>query len=447
MFRKGNAVAAVVFTMWLVAPNVAGQSELTKLISYALEHSHDVKKSQLQIEEADYLRREARSQGLPQIEGTASYSKMMLELDLPASVYSMVSEEYAPIIDQIANIDALYTASMGVQVTQLIYSQAYWIGLKTARKNQELQTILKSKTDEEVIGEVANAYYQTGSLMLQEQTIEGSLNSLRELYKITELNYRSDLIKETDLNRLKVTLTNMEVSRQTIVTGIDIQLNYLKALAGMPADSVIRIDASYYVENFRNTVVSPLDLQNVPAYQVLVKQDEIAAQQVKAARANYYPTLAAYGQFDFSSYNTSSKVDELTNMNTIGLNLKVPIFTSGQTHAKVKQAMLQKSQLNEEMLKYQKLLSIDYKNALSELQTASGLVTVQKENRELAQKVYHQTLLQYREGMASMADVLNVNFDLLQADNTYNQQVLKCRMAEVKMLKATGTLLQLGSGD
>ena len=54
--------------------------------------------------------------------------------------------------------------------------------------------------------------------------------------------------------------------------------------------------------------------------------------------------------------------------------------------------------------------------------------------------LYFQIMLQYQEGMASLADLLNVNSDFLQADNSYNQQVIKCKTSEIKMLKATGNL-------
>ena len=71
------------------------------------------------------------------------------------------------------------------------------------------------------------------------------------------------------------------------------------------------------------------------------------------------------------------------------------------------------------------------------------MLAAQRENKALALKVYHQTSLLYNEGMASMADLLNVNSDFLQADNSLNQQILKCKTAEIKMLKASGSLKSL----
>lgn len=448
-FRNKSTILTWIISLCLLltSSHLFGQSELTKLINYSLEHSRVVKKSNLQVEESKYLRKETVGQGLPQIEATASYSKMMLdEIELPAALYTMIPAEYAPMLDQISNIDALYSASAGVQVTQLLYSQAYLEGLKTTRKTQELYSLLKTKTEEEVIEEVASNYYQAISLNLQLKTVEKSLANLQELHRIATLSYKNDMLKESSVNRLKVTVTNLEVTRQTIQTGIELQLNYIKALAGMPADSVLTIDTTAVAEILSAaTSHSTFSVENVPSYQVLLKQSELYRQQVKIAQAKYYPTLAAYGQFNFSSYNTTTEINKWTNMNTIGLQLQVPIFSSGVNHAKVKQAKIKEAQLQEDILRTSDLLGVSYNNARSEYQTAINLLSVQNENRALALKVYTQTSLQYKEGMASMADLLNVNSDFLQADNSYNQQILKCKLAELKMLKATGNLKQLAN--
>lgn len=424
---------------------ISAQSELTNIINYGLSHSREVRKAGLQQDEARYIRKEAVSKGLPQIEGSAGVSKMILSggLDLPESVYQMVPEQYKSMLESISKLDQLNSASAGIQVTQLIYSQAYIVGLQTSKKTMELYSALKSKKEEEIIADIANTYYQIGSMMLQEQTITKSTQNLNEIYKMTELKYKSDLIKETDLNRLKVSITNLEVTQKTLESSIEIQLNYLKALTGMPLDTTLNINPSAG-ETLENSI-SAFKLEHVPAYRVLLKQNEIYGLQIKQAQAKYYPSLAAYGKFNFSSYSLGDKIsfEDWTNMNTVGLNLTIPIFYSGGDRAKVKQAKFKQAQLQEDIRQTRDMLNIKYNNALLEYQTAQNLLGVQTENRQLAERVYKQTKMQFEEGMASMADLLNVNSDFLQADNSYNQQILKCKTAGIKMLEASGTLKTL----
>jgi outer membrane protein TolC len=187
-------------------------------------------------------------------------------------------------------------------------------------------------------------------------------------------------------------------------------------------------------------VIPEFSVDNIPSYQLLQKQSEINNHQIMLAKSKYLPVLAAYGQFNFSSYNTTPGINRFSNVNTIGARLSIPVFSSGVTQAKVRQSMLRKEQTDETILKTKDLLNISYSNAKSEYETALRLLKVQKENRNLAMKVYNQTSSQFREGMASMADVLNVNTDFIQAENSYNQQILKCRFSEIKMLKSAGKL-------
>jgi outer membrane protein TolC len=118
----------------------------------------------------------------------------------------------------------------------------------------------------------------------------------------------------------------------------------------------------------------------------------------------------------------------------------MPIFSSGVNYHKVKQAQIKQLQLKEDILKTKDLLEVSYNNAFLEYQTSQSMLAPQQENKELALKVYNQTASLYKEGMASLADLLNVNSEFLQADNSYNQQILKCKTAEIKMLQASGNL-------
>ena len=88
-----NRVLAVyiVINLCLLSFNVSGQTTMTDLVSYALEHSRDIKKSELLCKEADYIYKEARGRGLPQLSASASYSKMILpDMGLTSETYSAI---------------------------------------------------------------------------------------------------------------------------------------------------------------------------------------------------------------------------------------------------------------------------------------------------------------------------------------------------------------------
>jgi outer membrane protein TolC len=130
-------------------------------------------------------------------------------------------------------------------------------------------------------------------------------------------------------------------------------------------------------------------------------------------------------------------------MNTIGLKATIPIFSSGMRIQRVKQSQLKFDQNQEDFNLNKKYLETGYQNAVNSLHSSWKNLQDQQENKELASQVYNQVKLQFDEGMASLTDLLNVESSLLEAENLFNQQLLKYKLAEIELLKATGKLKTL----
>ncbi len=415
----GKFTVTALILVFSTAQFAVGQTELNTIVNYALKHNRSIKKSDLQIQEASFAIRETAASGLPRISDSLSY----VRAETPRKVYS---------------------AGATLQITQLLYSQSFWTGLKAAGLVKEMYAVAKTKNEDSVIADVATSYYQAGALMLQKNTVEKSMENLREILRITELQYDNGFVKQTNVNRLKVTITNLDVTRQTLQNSIDAQLNYLKAVAGMPLDTVIIIDTNAIL-NIRETADQSIEfrLENVPVYQVVEKQLKVSRQQVQLSVAQCLPVLVGFGQLKRSGVSTESDINVWTNTNAVGVAMAFPLFTSGGNYAKIRQAMLKRDQIETDVHQLRDFLKVQFDNSVMDLNISKRLLDVQKENKLLAEDVYRQTSLQYQEGMASLADLLNVNSEYLNADNSYSQQVLKCKISEIKMMKASGVLKQM----
>ena len=84
-----------------------------------------------------------------------------------------------------------------------------------------------------------------------------------------------------------------------------------------------------------------------------------------------------------------------SNFSSIGLNLRVPIFTGFGTRAKVRQAENSLLSIKEDINDTKLALDLAYENA--KLQIDNSLVTIksQKENEKLAQEVLDNTKNNY----------------------------------------------------
>ena len=421
------------------------QYSLNDLLKQAVENSHQVKKAALQQSESTAKTKEVIANGLPKVDGSLDYSRMGIpEINISQEMMDALPEDIAPLLGGLSDIKALHTTSAGVTVSQLLYSQSYLTGIKQAKKAEDLYSSMLQKTEEDVIHDVSATYYQVLMNYSNLKVLNDNIANLEKLYNILKLQYDNDFVKQTDVSRLKVTLTNLKTQRETLENGIQIQQRILKIISGIPIEKELLLDTAIVSKTaYQKPVMSEFVLEILPEYQLLKKQNELAGLQIESDKAAFYPNLAAFGQFTYSSYATEFKFKDFNNMNTIGLKATIPIFSSGMRRNRVLQSQLKFQQNHEDFDLNRKYLETGYQNAVNSLLSSWSNMQDQQENKVLANEVYGQVKLQFDEGMASLTDLLNVESSLLDAENLFNQQLLKYKLAEIELLKATGKLKTL----
>ncbi len=420
------------------------QYSLEKLLRHAIENSHAMKKAELQQSGSRAKFKEALANGLPQVDGSLDYSRMGIpDIEISQKLIDGLPENLAPMLEGLSNLKAMHTTSAGVTVSQLLYSQSYLTGLKQARKAEELYDVMLRKTEDDVINDVSTQYYQILANYASLGILDKNIDALEKLYNILKLQYENDFVKQTDVNRLKVSVTNLKTQRKTLQNGIRIQERILKIISGIPVDQEIVLATFNQNVDHNQPGLAAFSIEALPDYQLLQKQIELAELQVASDKAAYYPNLAAFGQFTYSSYATEFQLKNFSNMNTIGLKASIPIFSSGMRKQKLIQSELKLQETQQDFDLNAKYLETNYRNASNSLLSAWANLQDQKENKELANKVYGQVKLQFDEGMASLTDLLNVETSLLEAENLFNQQLLKYKLAEIDLLKTTGRLKSL----
>jgi Outer membrane protein len=418
---------------------------LHKLLTYAVLNNAEIKKAALRQSESQFKTKEVIANGLPQLNGNINYSRMGIpEISISQDIISSLPEEVLPLLGKLKEIDALHIISAGVTVSQLIYSQPYLTGIKQTRKSEELYSAMSVETETEVIYSIAATYYQIQNNYSTLKILDESIENLEALNKILRLQYENDFIKQTDVKRVKVKVSNLKTQKETLENAINIQIQILKIICGIPSETEITVETGDLESNkIQGPDVGQFTPDALPLFQLLQKQNELAALQVASDQAAYFPNLVAFGQFNYSSYNTSFNLRNLSNVNTIGFKATIPIFSSGMRKYKVLQSKSKLLQVSEDFKVRKRQLSTSYENAVNTLMSSWKSLQEQQENKDLAKEVYDQVKLQFDEEMASLTDLLNDESSLLEAENLYNQQLLKYQIAELDMYKSTGKLKEI----
>jgi outer membrane protein TolC len=117
----------------------------------------------------------------------------------------------------------------------------------------------------------------------------------------------------------------------------------------------------------------------------------------------------------------------------VGVNLSLPIFTSGQRSSKISEAKfsLDKSILNKENAGQG--LIMEFETALSSYQTAFSNFTTNKETVVLSKKVYDKTLIKFHEGVSTSFELSQNQTQFLTAESAYYNSILSLLNAKAKL--------------
>lgn len=438
----------IFFLLTIITWNAGAQEKRTwnlkQLIQYSFENSPMIRITKMKIDESTFKTQEIKSKQLPQISGTVGGQTMFIKLkmDIPAAMINQIPSQYLPIIDAIKDIDKLYSLSGGVQLTQVIYNPQLRNGILTAKSAEDLYRLSETQQKEDLIYEIAANYYQILVNFSQLEVIENNYKNLKQAEKSADLLYQNDLGKKTDLNRIKVNIINLGTQKEQLQNGISKQINYLKVLCGIPVNNSLEIDRNELTNIQANPPLSVAAFvpESRTEYKSLQIQKNLEALNQKNIKAGYQPSLAAFGQASYQSYNTKFSFNQWSNNEVIGLSLSIPIFDGGEKRSKIRQSDFKTNQLEEQMKQTINQMESEYRNSINELRTSYNAILSQDANKKLAADIYEQTNLQYKEGMSNLTDLLDAETSLRTTQDAYDQHVLDFKIANLNLLKAQGKL-------
>ena len=422
------------------------QVSLQDAVNYALENQSDAKKAKLQIENSEYLIQEARAGALPNLSanGSLTYNPILQETAIPASSFPGGEQSPDPFI--VLAMGQKWNAVGGVSLTQNIFDQTVFTGLKAARTTREFYQINAQLTEEQVIERVATAYYNVFVQKEQLETIDSSYVNVSKSRDIIKSLFDNGLAREIDLDRVNVQLMNLSTTRQQLVNAVQLQENALKFYMGMPIEQPIElVEEEFAVESYLLT--DEVETENRTEMKVLKKQEELLELQKEARKAAYYPTLSLTAGYNYMGQGDRFPIGSglekgvyWSDFSSISLNLRVPIFSGFANKARVSQADIELRTLQEDIRQTELSLDLEYQNAKSQIENNLIAIENQQENVNLAQKVVDNTQNNYRLGLATLTDLLESQNALVDAKNNYSNAVLQYKLAEVRLLKSKGEL-------
>jgi outer membrane protein TolC len=171
----------------------------------------------------------------------------------------------------------------------------------------------------------------------------------------------------------------------------------------------------------------------------------MSSSEVAAARAGYLPSLNLdyfYG-IDAPSFATHSffQGDRLDNLGSSALaTLNIPVWNWGATRDRIRQAQLHQKQAKLELSYSQRKLIAEIQSLHAEAETALNQLTGLAHSAELAAESQRLISLRYKDGEATVLEVVDSQTAYVQASNNYHDGAVRYRVALANLQTLTGVL-------
>ncbi len=425
--------------MWSFIP-VSGQDvtnqahfSVQQAVDYAMQNNKNILSSRLDIDKAHYKIREIRATGAPLLYGGFEFRD---QLELPVFVFPDPNTgEQTPI-----QVGTKYSTSASFRANQLIFDGSYFIGLKAAKEYRALTMNAHKINERDLKVNVIKSYFLV--LISRENVLllQKNIEALQALLEETSVMFKEGFVESLDVERLTLQLSNMKIQEAKVKNALEASLGVLKFYMGMENTGtmiVLTDGLEKLYDHFKNKDLTSNGIFR-PELQLLQSQIEMEKLDVQRYQTLLLPTVNGFFNYQRQFFGDQLNFDRLFNTSLWGLNVTIPITSSGvnknrilQSKIGVEQAILKKEYT-------QNLFQMEMTNAQRDFRLADIHLLQQKENLWLAEKISNTTMIKYKEGVGSNMEVVNAGLELTRAQTNYMDAIYDFLLHVLNMYITSG---------
>jgi outer membrane protein len=249
------------------------------------------------------------------------------------------------------------------------------------------------------------------------------------------ISKRSDLLKaQTEFSNALYLDIQLEKAKEKA-------LSLLMQTSGLPLDSKIAINDSlvdyhHFLENVSIDSLYGLANNYLPEFQLISKQIEQQSLSVKIEHKNRFPEIAAYGSYNY----LKSPVYDSNYFGTIGLSLKMDLFTGFRKKNQVAIEKIKSEQLNYEQIETNRLVYTEIQIAWQSLSEAREKINNAKMQVKSSLESFQMINQQYLNGLSSMLELIDAQYTDFRANQNYINAIADYYLAISLLKRKTGLL-------
>ncbi|MDH4270479.1 MAG: TolC family protein [Candidatus Aminicenantes bacterium] len=432
-----------ILALWLLLGNGQAATDeekitltLEKSIDLALSQNPFYLASQQRVDAAQAQVREAAAQFFPSLnaQGLQNLDEKVFVLEFPSLIPGGRPQRVA------LDFTRDYQLSLAFSVP-LYTGGRLTAGYKSAKLNYLSSQESARQTTQETVFNVKRGF--NNYLLAKElvRVTEEALELAEKLLQNVRNMYEVGISSRLDLLRAEVRVANLKPPV--------IQAHNNLALAELSLKTLLGLDVAQPVEIVGEMTYSPVEidldesiarsLANRPELNQLLYQKQMAGEMIRIAKADYLPTIAVSGNYNFWADNLSFKKNNWQSFYSFNLVLNIPIFNGLQTPARVarSKALIRELEFTEKGLVNN--IKFEVQSAFLNLNQARESLLSQEKNVDAAQECVRVAELNYAEGLITITDVGSAQVALSEARINYLRAIYEYVISLAQLEKAVGS--------
>lgn len=404
---------------------------LDSAVGYALDHNKILINSKFAVDKSTQKLKETIAAGLPQVNASMDYNNF-----LGAQASIQLNPQGPPAI-----IDFNPTSTVKANVSQLVYNQGYFTGIQLSKLARAITEQSYQKDELNVKEQTIQAYCMILASERILEILQSNKANARLIYEKTKNLANAGIIEQTDVKKLSVMLASVDNGLKSTERQVELGYNLLRLQLGLEPDRALKLSstldeiAQKYITG--SALTDPFNIENNIDYKLMTMQGQIAQKTISLRKSSYLPSVVGF-------YSRTEKIlkplFDFTPKNVIGLQLNVPILSSGQRLSQLNQARIDfsissntKDLLAQQLTLQERQLRYNVNTLLEQYET-------QKENVDIAKEVLDKMNLKYQQGIVSSLELTSANNEYLNSESNYTGIILQLLNAEMTLRKINSKL-------
>lgn len=385
--------------------------------------------------EARAQRVRALSALLPQVTGTLGETAEQLNLK------TLGINFHFPPIPGFAGIPTIvppfeYTAAQA-NISAKVFDWNARKNLSSARANEEAARLAVQDARDLVVQGVVNGYLEIIASASRVASIQAQVNTAEAIYKRAADQKQAGTSAQIDVLRAQVELKNQQQRLLAQQNQFDKDKLTLARVIGLPAGQTFDVADNVPfapLSGLTQEEALRMALAQRPDYQSARKTVQGAEEALRAARAQWYPTVGIDGYYgDWGPTLASSH-----GVFNLSAALNFNIFNGGRIRSDVEQARAVLKQRTDELADLGGQIDFQVRTAFLDIRTAAEQVTVAQANLQLANETLVQARDRFSAGVADTIEVVQAQESVAAANDSIISTLYAHNVAKAALARALG---------